>query len=60
LLFLALPVFGLTLMAAPPEVSTAYFAFDPARIDVGNMYHYIASDLEGNFPMDTYIYVKLR
>lgn len=57
-LFLALLLFGLTVFAAPQGVSTEYFEFDPSRLDVGSMYHYVASDLTGKYPMDTYVYVK--
>lgn len=57
-LFLVFLLFGVTIFAAGQERVTEYFKFDPSRMDVGNMYHYVASDQKGKHPMDTYVYVK--
>jgi len=57
-LFLVLLIFGATVFAAPQDGGTDCFKFDPSRIDVGSMYHYVASDQKGRHPMDTYVYVK--
>lgn len=57
-LFLVLLNFGVTVFAAPQDGGTDCFQFDPSRIDVGSMYHYVASDQKGRHPMDTYVYVK--
>lgn len=57
-LFLVLLIFGATVFAAPQDGGTDCFQFEPSRMDVGNMYHYVASDLDGKYPMDTYLYVK--
>lgn len=57
-LFLVFLLFGVTIFAAGQERVTEYFKFDPSRMDVGSMYHYVASDLDGKYPLDTYLYVK--
>lgn len=57
-LFLVLLIFGATVFAAPQDGGTDCFQFDPSRMDVGSMYHYVASDQKGKHPMDTYVYVK--
>ena len=53
-------VLGLTAFAAPQGITTDYFVFDESKMDVGSMYHYIASDIAGKYPMDTFVYVKSR
>lgn len=36
------------------------FHFDDSKIDVGSLYHYIASDINGKNPIDVYLYIKSK
>ncbi|HEX3045683.1 MAG TPA: hypothetical protein VHY08_13075 [Bacillota bacterium] len=45
--------------AAPAKISDV-FLYDEARMDVGSVYHYIGSDIEGNNGIDFYIYVQSK
>lgn len=51
---------GSAIYGKPLQKITDIYQYNELKIDVGNVYHYITSDIEGKSPMDTFLYVKSK
>lgn len=49
-----------TTYANQPRTISENFKFTSSKMDVGTMYHYIVSDIQGATPISIYIYVKSK
>lgn len=60
---LVLTILALCALAAAPLAAQAapigeVYAWNDARMDVGHFYHYVFTDMKGNGPQDTYLYIS--
>jgi len=56
----AIMAFGATAFGETDPKISDIFQFDASKIDVGDVYHYTASDIKGRNGMDTFVYVKSK